>query len=105
MIKFKGTALALIIGIVGITLGCGAPAATSIPDSQPTQQPTSLPTSSLATSTAQPTAQVIRDVSVGHKVGDRVPDFELSLDDGTSVTSASLIEDGKPVFLFFLATW
>ncbi|MCH7745546.1 MAG: hypothetical protein IIC84_05670, partial [Chloroflexi bacterium] len=93
------------IGIMGITLGCGAPAATSIPDSQPAQQPTSLLTPSPATPTAQPTAQVIQDVSVGHKVGDRVPDFELSLDDGTSVTSVSLIEDGKPVFLFFLATW
>ncbi|MCH7745994.1 MAG: hypothetical protein IIC84_07980, partial [Chloroflexi bacterium] len=86
MIKFKGTALALIIGIAGIALGCGAPAATSIPDSQPAQQPTP----SLTPLTAQPTAQVIRDVSIGHEVGDRVPDFELSLDDGTSVTSASL---------------
>ena len=101
LIKFRGTALALIIGILGIALGCEAPAATSIQESQPPQQPKSSP----AASAAQPTTRVIQEVNVGHEVGNRIPDFELSLEDGTRVTFASLLEDDKPVFLFFMATW
>jgi hypothetical protein len=29
----------------------------------------------------------------------------MQLADGSVVTSASLLSDGKPVFLFFFATW
>jgi hypothetical protein len=42
---------------------------------------------------------------IGSKVGERVPDFEMSLADGTIVTSASLIENDRPAFLFFFATF
>ena len=45
------------------------------------------------------------DLKVGTKVGNRVPDFAMRLGDGTTVTSASLISAGKPVFLYFFATW
>ncbi len=41
---------------------------------------------------------------VGNQVGDRVPDFALELADGTTVTSASLVAEGRPTFLFFWAT-
>ena len=44
-------------------------------------------------------------VKVGHGVGDRAPEFSLTLADGGTVASASLTDKGKPVFLFFLATW
>jgi peroxiredoxin len=38
-------------------------------------------------------------------VGDRAPDFALALTDGSTVTSESLAAAGKPMFLFFMATW
>ena len=41
----------------------------------------------------------------GNQVGFRVPDFTLTLDDGTTMTSASLVEAGQPTFLFFWATY
>jgi thiol-disulfide isomerase/thioredoxin len=44
-------------------------------------------------------------ISVGRNVGERVPDFDLALGDGTTRSSAQLIDAGKPVFLFFFATW
>ena len=44
-------------------------------------------------------------VEVGYKVGLRAPEFGMSLLDGSSVTSAGLVEEGKPVFLYFHATY
>ena len=40
----------------------------------------------------------------GHQVGYRIPDFALELADGRAVTSAELVEQGQPTFLFFWAT-
>jgi peroxiredoxin len=42
---------------------------------------------------------------IGSKVGERAPDFELTLVDGSTVTLASLIENDRPAFLFFFATF
>ena len=45
------------------------------------------------------------EVKVGNEVGNRLPNFELTLtSDGEKLTSASLIESGRPAFLFFFAT-
>ena len=44
-------------------------------------------------------------VKIGSAVGDRVPDFTLSLHDGDTVTTASLLAEGRPTFLFFFTTW
>ena len=41
----------------------------------------------------------------GNQVGDQVPDFTLVLEDGSTTTSASIIEAGQPTFLFFWATY
>jgi peroxiredoxin len=38
-------------------------------------------------------------------VGDRAPDFEIRLVDGTLVTFAGLVAESRPTFLFFFATW
>ena len=40
----------------------------------------------------------------GNQVGYRIPDFTMELYDGTNVTSASLVEQGRPTYLFFWAT-
>ena len=42
---------------------------------------------------------------VGYGVGNRVPDFELTLVDGSTFTYQDIISRGEPVFLFFTASW
>ncbi len=51
---------------------------------------------------SQPQAEI---VEVGYEVGLRAPEFGMSLLDGSKVTSAGLVEEGKPVFLYFHATY
>ena len=50
-------------------------------------------------------SEEIGSIIVGTKVGNRIPEFKIIYEDGTEVTSTSLIENGKPVFMFFAATW
>jgi cytochrome oxidase Cu insertion factor (SCO1/SenC/PrrC family) len=42
---------------------------------------------------------------VGVDVGDSAPDFTLTLADGSTVDQAALLAAGKPVLLYFFATW
>lgn len=44
-------------------------------------------------------------VEVGYKKGMHIPEFGMNLHDGTRVTSAKLVEEGKPTFIYFHATW
>ena len=53
--------------------------------------------------TAPPQAEAV-EVKVGTGVGDRVPEFEISLTDGTLVSAAELQESQRPAFLFFFST-
>lgn len=41
---------------------------------------------------------------IGNQPGYQVPDFTLTLADGSAVTSADLVNSGRPTFLFFWAT-
>ena len=50
-------------------------------------------------------AGLIDSILVGTQVGNRIPEFKIIYEDGTEVTSASLIENGKPVFMYFAASW
>ncbi len=43
-------------------------------------------------------------VKVGSSVGEHIPDFELRLSGGARLSSAALLGDRQPVFLFFFAT-
>ena len=52
-----------------------------------------------------PATDLEATVEVGYKVGDRAPEFTLRLIDGTTVPSAGLLDEGRPVFLFFFTTW
>ena len=47
----------------------------------------------------------VEDAFVGIGAGDKIPDFGFQLNDGTLVSTNSLVEQGKPTFLFFFATW
>ena len=46
----------------------------------------------------------IEGIEVGTEEGDRIPAFNLGLADGTTISSAQLIDDGRSTFLFFFAT-
>jgi len=47
----------------------------------------------------------VEQPKVGTAVGKTVPHFEFTLIDGTKKSTAQLASQGKPVFLFFFATW
>ena len=86
-------ALALTIGaVVAAACGSSETAAPAVP--APAAAPVVAPA---------PQAAAV-DVEVGTGVGDRVPEFEISLTDGTLVSAAGLKESQRPAFLFFFST-
>ena len=99
-------ALALTIGAL-VAAACGssetAPPAAPAPTAAPAvAAPTTAPPVVPAPTAPPQTAAV--DVKVGTGVGDRVPEFEISLTDGTLVSAAGLKESQRPAFLFFFST-
>jgi hypothetical protein len=51
-------------------------------------------------------AEAVRvPINIGSNVGDRIPDFAIKLVDGSTVTSAELLAQRQPTFLFFFETW
>lgn len=52
----------------------------------------------------EPAAATV-EAQVGYSVGDRVPEFQLALSDGSTFTSEDIISENRPVFLFFTASW
>ena len=92
-------ALALLLAV--LAMGCGT--SSYSPAGSYRDPPAS------STSQGPDTEQLVHglpigDPEVGHQVGNLVPDFTLALADGSTVTSAQLIEEGRPAFLFFFAT-
>ena len=115
----RGHFTRLVVGAVAtlsllLAIACGG-------DSEPSAEPqTSDTTSSLsppappaapppaATSAPDPTAAPTpseETVNIGHRVGDRAPDYMLALTGDRQVNSADLVAEGKPVFILFHATW
>ena len=61
-----------------------------------------------AASAPEPTAAPARSeetIDIGHRVGDRAPEYMLALTGDRMVNSAELVAEGKPVFILFHATW
>lgn len=52
--------------------------------------------------TEAPTAPIVREV--GYRVGMAAPEFGMTLADGSELTSAMLVDEGKPVLLYFHST-
>ena len=78
--------------------------------SPPTQQPTEEAATTPPPATQQPTEEVASTTppsqpqpDVGHETGDRAPNFMLTTSDGEQLTLASF--QGRPVLLYFFATW
>jgi len=45
------------------------------------------------------------NAEVGIAVGNKIPDFDIRLNNGNVVSVANLIDQGQPTFYFFFATW
>ena len=46
-----------------------------------------------------------QNVNIGTQVGERLPEFSMRLKDMSSITLEDFVAEGKPVFLYFFATW
>ncbi len=117
--------LSLLLGLTAaaaVQVGCGAAPAAQTDKTASVAQvekaveaETQLLTPSAKSSQAGPAQPMVgeqaRDepqeevVEVGYKKGMHVPEFGMSLHDGTRVTSAKFVEEGKPTFIYFHATW
>ena len=81
-----------------------APTGATASESSPPATPIPVPNSPSAAALAK--AEIIVDQPVvGIDVGSTVPHFEFTLIDGTRQSTAQLASQGRPVFLFFFATW
>ena len=122
--KFALSLLLTLGATIGILFGCGAapasqtvesisvpPAPKVVPASEQVAMPTQTAEMSQAASAPKETIEAVKSepeagpVEVGYKVGMRVPEFGLSLLDGSQVTSAGIVDEGKPVFIYFHTTW
>ncbi len=63
------------------------------------------PAEAAAETDPAPTATPAAQLRVGRDVGDRILDFSVTLEDGAVLTSSAIAEGGRPVFIYFLATW
>ena len=83
------------------------PTATLLPTpaAPQTVDPTAPPTEAPTATSAPPPEPGPPPVAVGTKEGQRIPDFAITLADGSVVTSQLLLEANQPTFLFFFATW
>ena len=108
--------LSLLVGLgalIAVLIGCGAAPASQSAENAPvtqmskfdvaTQEPQTAP--SLPQAADAPIEEEAAAVKVGYKVGMHVPDFGMSLMDKGKVTSETLVAEGKPVFIYFHATW
>ena len=103
--KFRWLALALGLSVAAaLLIGCSSEApATDTPMPRPTSTPAGLGSS---TETQQPTAVTAPTsppIQASLEVGQKAPDFMLTTVEGEQVTLASL--QGRPVVLYFYATW
>ena len=97
-------ALCLVLGVI-LTAACaGGESATRAPTTQQATEPAAADTTQSAngavTATTEPTQP---SIEVGYKEGQLAPDFTLTTAAGEDLTLDSL--QGRPVILYFFATW
>ncbi len=92
-------ALLLGLGVIMVVLfGCGEAPAAQTAESPAVVQKT-IPDASTSGGSE------VEVVEVGYEVGLRAPEFGMSLLDGSRVTTSSIVDGGKPVLLYFHATY
>ena len=97
-IRFSLLLALAIAGTVGVLFGCETTPASQDNEGASTPDP-------MVTVEAVETETTEASVEIGYEVGLRAPEFAMSLLDGTEVTASSLSAEGKPVFLYFHATY
>ena len=113
--KFSSRVVYPMLGIaLLLTLACGASASptgvlTGSELTEPTQAKTEPSDGDVALKAgaqakAEPSGGAVA-VEVGNKVGQQIADFNITLIDGTRVTSVELLAQRQPTFLFFFETW
>lgn len=75
------------------------------PAPEPTATPMSIPASTVTPLPAAPPSRPPPSLEVGSEEGKLAPDYVMRLIDGSTIDSESLVKSGRPVFLFFFATW
>ena len=89
----------------GVPKSTAAPPSTTAPIGQPPAPTPGIPPANTPTPapppTATPTTEPAPDIPVGSNVGNRAPEFTLTLTEGRMLTSEDLREQGQPVLLFF----
>ena len=86
------------VATVAVLFGCGTAPASQENEGASTPDPA-------VTVEAVEMDTTVASVEVGYEVGLRAPEFAMSLLDGTEVMTSSLSAEGKPVFLYFHATY
>ena len=95
------SSFAYLLGLgtmMAVLLGCGAAPAAQVAESPPEVQ------KAMPGKPADGSSEVVA-VEVGYNVGQRAPEFGMSLLDGSRVSTASIVDEGKPVLLYFHATY
>lgn len=93
----RHTIAVLAVVIMASTIRCGPPG--------PAAEPSAPSVAEQATVDGSATQSPSNSTQAGSSVGNFAPEFELLLEDGTSVTLARLREESQPTFLFFFTTW
>ncbi|MCY4581052.1 MAG: hypothetical protein OXD31_18665 [Chloroflexi bacterium] len=111
--------LALLLGLgalAALLLGCGQAPAAQVSDPPPQVKVAEQPPVAQVEEPPKPVQETPPDTSaangsqaevveVGYQVGLRAPEFEMSLLDGSTVTTSSIVDEGKSVLLYFHATY
>ena len=97
-------ALTLIAFLTAVACSSGA-ATTPEPVPRPSGEAPATSASNAPEATSAIADDLAVPVKVGSSVGEHIPDFELRLSGGSGVSSAALLGDRQPTFLFFFATW
>ena len=97
-VRFSLLIVLAMVAIAAVLFGCGTEPASQYPEGASTPDP-------MVTVEAVETETTEASVEVGYEVGLRAAEFAMSLLDGAEVTASSLSAEGKPVFLYFHATY
>ena len=105
--KTKATisVMLIIAATIWALFGCGAAPASQSSEDVPAPKASQADPPPAKEVSAEKSAPEAETVEVGYKIGMRAPEFGMSLLDGSRVTSVSLADEGKPVFIYFHATW
>ena len=97
-IGFSPLLVLATVATAAVLFGCG-----TAPASQDTEGPSEPQPPETVAAVDGETMEA--PAEVGFEVGLHAPEFAMSLLDGTGVTASGLSAEGKPVFLYFHATY